>query len=89
MFSTNFMGTGMDFLSLNNIIWGNFSLSIGALMLCLFVGWKWGIPAALASLESSGHKLAGPSLLGVAIKFICPLAVSIVLIYIIVTQQYF
>ena len=88
-FSTNFLGTGLDFLSLNNVIWGNFSLSIGALMLCIFAGWKWGIPAMLESLESSGHKLPASGMLTVLVKFVCPIAVGIVLIYIIVTQQYF
>ncbi|NQV71906.1 sodium-dependent transporter [bacterium] len=86
---TNFLGSGVDFLSWNNIIWGNYSLSLGALLITFFVGWKWGIPAAMESLESSGHKLPGAKLMGVLIKFVCPIAVGIVLIYIIVTQQYF
>ncbi len=86
---TDFLGTGMDFLSINNIIWGNYSLSIGAIMLCVFVGWKWGIPAALESLESSGHKLPSSKGLGILIKYVCPVAVGIVLVYIVVTQQYF
>ncbi len=89
MFTTNFMGTGQSFLNLNNIIWGNYSLSIGALLLCVFVGWKWGVPAALGSLESSGHKLPASQLWSVAVRFVCPIAVGIVLIYIIWTQQYF
>ncbi|MDA1029685.1 MAG: sodium-dependent transporter [Bacteroidetes bacterium] len=89
MFTTNFLGTGLSFLDLNNVIWGNFSLTIGALLLCIFVGWKWGIPAAFESLESSGHKLPGSKLLGILIKFVCPIAVGIVLVYIVATQQYF
>jgi len=86
---TDFGGTGLDFLSIQNIIWGNYSLSIGALLLCVFVGWKWGIPAALASLESSGDKFSGSSLWSFLVRFVCPVAVGIVLVYIIWTQQYF
>lgn len=86
---TDFLGTGKSFLDINNIIWGNYSLTIGALLICLFVGWKWGVPTAMESLESSGHKLPASKLFGVLVKFVCPVAISIVLIYIIVTQQYF
>jgi len=86
---TDFLGTGLSFLDINNIIWGNYSLTIGALLICLFVGWQWGVPTALESLESSGHKLPGRNFLGFLIKVVCPVAISIVLIYIIVTQQYF
>lgn len=89
LFTTNFMGTGLSFLDLNNVIWGNYSLSIGALLLCIFVGWKWGVPAALESLESSGHKIPASKFFGILIKFVCPIAVGIVLVYIIATQQYF
>lgn len=86
---TDFLGTGRSFLDINNIVWGNYSLSIGALLLCVFVGWKWGLPELLDSLESSGDKLAGSSLFGILIKFVCPIAVGTVLLYIIITQQYF
>ena len=85
---TSFIG-GLDFLSIQNIIWGNYSLSIGALMLCIFVGWKWGVPKALASLEDSGNVLPARQLWSFLIRFVCPLAVGIILVYIIVTQNYF
>jgi len=82
-------GLGIDFLSLQNIIWGNYSLSIGALMVCVFAGWKWGIPSALSALESSGHRMPASSAFGFLVKFVCPVAVAGILVYVIVTQQYF
>ncbi len=82
-------GLGIDFLSLQNIIWGNYSLSIGALMVCVFAGWKWGVPAALSALESSGHRMPASSAFGFLVKFVCPVAVAGILVYVIVTQQYF
>lgn len=88
-FFSSLPGLGIDFLSLQNIIWGNYSLSIGALMVCVFAGWKWGVPAAIASLESSGHRLPGASAYGFLVKFVCPVAVAGILVYVIVTQQYF
>ena len=86
---TDFLGTGITFLDLQNIIWGNYSLSFGALGLCIFVGWKWGVPAALASLESSGHKLQAHALWSFLVRFVCPVAVGAILLYIMITQQYF
>ncbi len=86
---TDFLGMGIDFLSLNNIIWGNYSLSIGAILLCLFVGWKWGVPNALDSLESSGHTFPMPGLFTFLVKYVCPAAIGTVLIYVIVTGNYF
>lgn len=88
-FFTTTGGLGIDFLTLQNNIWGNYSLSFGALMLCVFVGWKWGVPAALASLESSGHKLPASALFGFLVRYVCPVAVGIILVYIVITQQYF
>ena len=88
-FFTDFMGTGVDFLSLNNNLWGNYSLSLGAIALCIFVGYKWGISNALASLEASGHKLPAPALFGFLVRYVCPVAVGAVLIYVIVTGNYF
>jgi neurotransmitter:Na+ symporter, NSS family len=86
---TNFLGTGFDFLSIQNIVWGNYSLSIGALLLCVFLGWKWGVPKALESLGASGHALPAPGLFSFLIRYVCPAAVGIILAYIIITQQYF
>lgn len=88
-FFTTTGGLGISFLDLQNIIWGNYSLSIGALLICVFAGWKWGIPATLASLESSGHRLPMSNLFGILIKFVCPAAVAVILLYVIITQQYF
>jgi len=88
-FFTNFMGLGIDFLSLQNVLWGNYSLSIGAVMLCIFVGWTWGVPKAIESLEASGHKFPASGLWSILIKYVCPIAIAIVLGYIIWTGQYF
>ena len=85
----NGMFGAWDFLTLNNNIWGNYSLSIGAIMICLFVGWKWGVPKALEALELGSHPMPATSVWGFLIKFVCPLAVFIVLVFIIVTGQYF
>lgn len=83
---------GLDFLSLNNNIWGNYSLSIGAFLICVGVAWFWGIPKFLSALED-GHSqifpMPGRQIVGLLVKIICPLAVLTVLIFIIATGNYF
>ncbi len=83
---TNMMG-GTGFLGLANIVFGNYFLSIGAVFICLFVGWKWGVGNAVAEMERGG-KLPVSQLWGVLVRFVCPVAVAIVLIYAAVTGNY-
>ncbi len=80
---------GWDFLTVNNNVWGNYSLSVGAILICLFVGWKWGITNALASLERGGYALPSSTFWAFLIRYLCPLAILAVLIFIVVTGQYF
>ena len=82
-----------DFLTLNNNVWGNYSLSIGAILICLFAGWKWGIPKLLESLQEGSvpdeFPLPGAPVLAILIKVICPIAILITLLFIIITGTYF
>ncbi len=82
----------LDFLTLNNNIWGNYSLSIGAFLICIAVSWFWGVPKFLKSLEDGGDKsfpMPGRQIVGFLVKVVCPLCVLTVLIFIIVTGNYF
>jgi NSS family neurotransmitter:Na+ symporter len=78
-----------DFLTLNNNIWGNYSLSIGAILICVFAGWVWGIPKALGSLEEGGYKMPASGLWAILVKVVCPIAILCVLLFIIITGNYF
>jgi len=77
------------FLDLMNIVFGNYALSIGALFLCLFVGWRWKIAKAKAEIEGGGHRLPGGGLWGFLVRFVCPVAVVLILAFIIITGEYF
>jgi NSS family neurotransmitter:Na+ symporter len=74
---------------LNNNIWGNYSLSIGAILICVFAGWVWGIPKALGSLEEGGYKMPASGLWAILVKVVCPIAILCVLLFIIITGNYF
>ncbi len=78
---------GGDFLSLANIVFGNYFLSIGAIFICIFVGWKWGIKAAVEEMSRNG-KLPVAAMWSFMVRYVCPVAVVAVLIYAIWTNSY-
>lgn len=88
-FFTSFLGEGLDFLSVQNIIWGNYSLSLGALLICLFAGWAWGYHKMQESLEEGGFKLPGAAAIGFMVRYVCPIAVGAIFAYIVFTGEYF
>lgn len=81
---TGFVGD-KSFLDVQNIAFGNFSLAIGALLISLFVGWKWGAKKAVAEIGDMPLAIVWR----VAIKYWCPLAILMVLYYIVSTGDFF
>lgn len=82
-FFSSFGGRG--FLELQSILFGNFSLTIGAFLLAVFVGWVWGIGAAREQLGDVGLTRVWGGLL----RFVCPLAIVAVLGFIAWTGEFF
>lgn len=80
---------GETFLDVQNILWGNYGLSIGAILITLFVGFKWGTPKMLEWVELGGNPMPGREFFAFMVKWVCPLAVAVVLVFIAVTGQYF
>ncbi len=68
-----------DFLSLWDFIWGNLSLSIGALMVAVFVGYIWKSRNALTEIRNSSHFTLSP-LWEILIKYVSPLLILIILL---------
>lgn len=78
-----------SFLDVQNIIFGNYALAIGALLICLFVGWRWGIPKALEEIARGGQPLPAAALWGVLVRYVCPLCVAAIIVYTVLTGKYF
>ncbi|HEY5564850.1 MAG TPA: sodium-dependent transporter, partial [Rhodothermia bacterium] len=78
-------GVGLDWLTLQSNLWGNYSLTLGAMLTCIFVGWKWGIPSALEALEEGNHPVPGRAMWGILVRYVCPVAMMLILIYVVVT----
>ncbi len=76
---------GKSFLDLMNILFGNVSLTVGAMLIALFVGWRWGARKALEEMDG----LAFGQLWTWGIRVVCPLATAGVMIYIFATGNFF
>ncbi len=74
----------MGVLDLMDTIFGNLALTVGGLLLCLFVGWRWRLEEALAgAMQGSAHPgLARPWLL--VIRYVCPVAIGAILLQLLV-----
>lgn len=77
---TKVPGTGMDFLSLMAVVWNNWALPIGGLLIAVFVGWVWGADKAVAELTAEGSVFYAPGLWSFLIKYVCPLAILFVIV---------
>ena len=79
-------GLGVDFLSLMAIIWNNFALPIGGLLMAVFVGWVWRADGAAAEVTLHGTPFPGRALWGFLVRWVCPVAIGIVIVYTIVSM---
>jgi NSS family neurotransmitter:Na+ symporter len=78
-------GLPKDFLSLQSIVFGNYTLTIGALLIAVFVGYKWGADKALKEMRD----LPGAGAWKFSIRVLCPIAILAVLGFVVVTGEYF
>ncbi|MDX1388729.1 MAG: sodium-dependent transporter, partial [Acidobacteriota bacterium] len=69
-----------DFMNIVVQIFYTYALAVGALLICLFVGWKWGTASARGELTADGSSLPGLPLWALLIKFLCPLVVGIIVV---------
>jgi len=75
--------TRIEFWAKIDLIFGNISLAVGALLICLFVGWVWGVKKAFEEIKSGNSKFTIRLVWNFSVKFLSPLAIVIILIKII------
>jgi NSS family neurotransmitter:Na+ symporter len=68
-----------EFMSFVVRIFYNYALAFGALLICLFVGWRWGVPAARKELTADGATFPALGFWGILIKYVCPIVVAVIL----------
>jgi NSS family neurotransmitter:Na+ symporter len=78
--SVSFMGA-TGFLNVMDLIWGNISLAVGAMLLCIFAGWVWGYRKAGAELQEGGNMSeTGIRIWGFFVRYLCPIFILLVLL---------
>ncbi len=77
---------GISFLELMDAFFGKIALAVSSLLLCWFVGWRWGADQALAEIQrgSSIHWMRRPW--RILIRYVCPIIILVVLVTQIVQQ---
>jgi len=65
--------TNMDF------VFGKVALIVGGLLICIFIGWRWGIQNAVAEIRSSNPRFLLAPAWSILIRFVCPIAIAIIL----------
>jgi NSS family neurotransmitter:Na+ symporter len=86
---TQVPGASIDFLTLMSIIFGNYSLSVGSLALAVFVGYRWGVAGASREIEMEGVRFRLRPAWAFLLRFLCPVAVAVIIVYIVWTGNYF
>jgi len=81
---TNLPGIGMDFLSFLFLLFGQYSLVIGALLISLFVGWVWGVSAAGEEVRENDGRFPLGRTWAVLIRFVAPSAIVAILVKMVV-----
>ncbi|MDP2470001.1 MAG: sodium-dependent transporter [Candidatus Palauibacterales bacterium] len=77
---TSLPGIGMDFLSFTFMLFGQYSLVIGALLISLFVGWVWGVRAAGEEVRENDGRFPLGRTWSFLIRFVAPSAIVAILV---------
>ncbi len=75
---------GESFLDIMNILWGNVALGLGALLIAVFAGWRWGVNKALGEMDG----MPGGALWAAAVQYVCPLAIAAIMAYSIINWEF-
>jgi len=59
---------------------GEISLAVGALFICIFVGWKWGIQKAVEAIRAGYPSFPQAPLWTFLVRYVCPVAIAFILI---------
>ena len=81
---TEIPGIGMDFLSFLFMLFGQYSLVVGALLISLFVGWVWGVKAAGEEVRANDGRFPLGRTWAFLIRFIAPSAIVAILVKMVV-----
>jgi NSS family neurotransmitter:Na+ symporter len=74
--------TKIDFMGKMDFIFANVSLAIGALLICMILGYVWGVKNAVQEVLSGNPQFKLRFLWAFSIKFLSPIAIIVILYFI-------
>lgn len=83
---TSLPGIGMDFLSFMFMLFGQYALVVGAFFISIFTGWVWGTRAAADEVRSNDGRFSLERTWSFLIRFLCPVAIAALLVYLLGQQ---
>jgi len=78
-FLSSLPGIGMDFLSFLFTVFGQYALVVGALFISIFTAWVWGTANAGEEVRANDGKFPLGRTWTVLIRFVCPVAITLIL----------
>lgn len=76
---TTLPGLGVSFLDAMDTVFAKYSLTVGGLLLAVFVGWRWGVEPALDEIAFERAARFNRAVFRVLVRFVCPLAIAVIL----------
>lgn len=70
---------GKNYFDFLDHLVSNYFLPLGGLLIALFVGWSWGVKPAIEEIRQGNPTFPTANIWSFMIRFICPLAVAIIL----------
>jgi NSS family neurotransmitter:Na+ symporter len=71
----------MDFLSFLFMLFGQYALVVGALLISVFTAWVWGVENAADEVRSNDGEFSLEGTWSFLIRFLCPIAIVTLLVY--------
>jgi len=79
----------IGFLDFANALLGNYSLTIGAFLISVFVAYNWGVKSVFKEVELNNNTFYFKNYWAFLVRFICPVAIFMIFVYIVITGEYF
>jgi len=76
------MLTEIDFMGMLDFVFGNTSLAVGALLLCVFLGYVWGSGNAAREVAKGNPRFRLKPVWIFSLKFLAPAAIILILVFI-------
>lgn len=72
---------GGNFLGFMALAWNSYALPIGGFLISIFVGYRFGLPKAIAELTAENARFPSTALWGFLIRYVSPAAIALIFLW--------